>query len=107
MEGARLGFKLRRHEMQDNFSGVHVNHSEHFRADGAKPIVNDIVKVVGSIRENGHFSFGQVEAKELAADVIIEAGAASRVGALCNHPFSRPRSQGRHLMSLSRCTRPP
>ena len=61
--------------MQDNFSGVHVNHSEHFRADGAKPIV--IVKVVGSIRENGHFSFGQVEAKELAADVIIKAGAAS------------------------------
>ena len=93
--------------MQDNFSGVHVNHSEHFRADGAKPIVNDIVKVVGSIRESGHFSFGQVEAKELAADVIIKAGAASRVGALCNQPFSRPRSQGRQLMSLSRCTRPP
>ena len=61
-------FKLLRHEMQDNFSGVHVNDSEHFRADEAEPIMNDIVKVVGSIRDNGHFSFGQVEAKELAAD---------------------------------------
>ena len=84
--------------MQDNFSGVHVNHSEHFRADGAKPIVNDIVKVVGSIRESGHFSFGQVEAKELAADVMIEADAASRAGTLRNHPALFPRrSQGRQL----------
>jgi hypothetical protein len=48
------------------------------------------MKVVGSIRENGHINFGQVEAKELAARVIIEAGAAGRVGTLRNHPAFFP-----------------
>jgi hypothetical protein len=84
--------------MQGNFSGGYVNQSEYFRADGAEPIVNDIMKVVGSIRENGHINFGQVEAKELAAHVIIEAGAARRVGTLRNHPaLFPPKSQGRQL----------
>ena len=98
-----------------------MNQSEHFRADGAEPIVNDIMKVVGTIRENGHINFGQVEAKELAAHVIIEAGAASRVGTLRNHPALFPIQitgaatfTTRRLMavsaltrSLSGCTRPP
>lgn len=82
-------FKVLRRGKQDNLSAVRVNQSEHFRADGAEPIVNNLMKVVGSTKENGQFGFGQVEAKELAADVIIEAGAASRVGTLSNHfrPF--------------------
>lgn len=85
-------FKVLRRGKQDNLSGVRVNQSEHFRADGAEPIVNNLMKVVGSTKENGQFGFGQVEAKELAADVIIEAGAASRVGTLSNHfrPFPSP-----------------
>jgi len=48
------------------------------------------MSVVGSIRENGHINLGQVEAKEPAAHVIIEAGAASRVGTLRNHPALFP-----------------
>ena len=87
---------------QDNFSGLDVNQSEHFRADGAEPIVNDIMKVVGRIRKTGHFNFGQVEAKELSAHVIIEASAASRVGTLRNHPALSPSLQGRQLSRYAR-----
>ena len=82
--------KVLRRRTQNNFSGVRVNQSEHFRADGAEPVVNNIMKVVGGTKENGQFRVGQVEAEELAADVIIEAGAASRVGTLRNHPALFP-----------------
>jgi hypothetical protein len=82
--------RVLRRGTQDNFCGVSMNQSEHFGADGAEPIVNNIMKVVGSTKENGHFSFGQVEAKKPAADVIIEASAASRVGISRNHPTLLP-----------------
>jgi hypothetical protein len=78
------------------------------------------MKVVGSTKENGQFGFGQVETKELAADVIIEDGAANRVGTLRNHPpftcldrrdgsFHHTSAYGRSAFtrSLSRCTWPP
>lgn len=87
--------KVWRRSTQDNFSGVRVNQSEYFRADGAEPIVNDIMKIVGGTKESGQFGPGKAEAKELAADVIIETGAASRVGTLHNH--FRPVLSSDHL----------
>ena len=81
----RSNFRFLLQKAQDDFAGLHVNNRKHLRANGAEPIVNDIVKVFGSVGDNGHFIFNQVEAKEPAADAIIEAGAASPVGTFRNH----------------------
>jgi len=81
----RSYFRCLLQEAQDNFAGLHVTKREHVRANGAEPIVNDMVGVLGSAWDNGHLSFHQAEAKKSSADEMIEVGAANRVGAFGNH----------------------
>jgi hypothetical protein len=68
-----------------NFAGLRVTKREHVRANGAEPIVNDMVSVLSSAWDNGHLGFHQTEAKKSPADEMIEVGATNRVGAFGNH----------------------
>lgn len=81
----RSSFRFLFQEAQDNFAGLYMTKGKFVRADGAEPIVNNLVGVRGSPGDNGHLGFGQAEAKKSSADEMIEAGAASRVGAFGNH----------------------
>jgi hypothetical protein len=72
-------------DAEDDFACFRMNERKHFGAYGAEPIVNDVVEVLCSLRDDGDFSVGQDETKELAADVMIKAGAASRIGTFRNH----------------------
>ena len=78
-------------EAQDNFAGLRVTKRKHVRANGAEPIVNDMVGVLGGARDNGHVGFYRAEAKKASADEMIEVLATNRVGAFGNHgalPFT-------------------
>jgi len=86
----RSNFKFFLQEAKGDFTGPHVNKSKPLRANGAEPIVNDMVGVLGSAGNNGHLSFRQAEAKKSSADEMIEAGAASRVGAFGNDGALHP-----------------
>ena len=81
----RNNFKFLLQEAEDDFAGLHMNKTKHLRANGAEPIVNDMVGVLGSAGDDRQFSLRQAEAKKPSADEMIEAGAASRVGAFGNH----------------------
>ncbi len=81
----RSYFRFLLQEAQDNFAGLRVTKREHVRANGAEPIVNDMVRVLGSARDNGPLGFHQAKAKKSSADEMIEVGATNRVGAFGNH----------------------
>ena len=81
----RSYFRFLLQEAQDNFASLRVAKREHVRANGAEPIVNDMVSVLGSAWDNGHLRFHQAETKKSSADEMIEVGAANRVGAFGDH----------------------
>ena len=81
----RSYFRSLPQEAQDNFAGLRVTKRKYVRANGAEPIVNDMVGVLGSAWDSGHLGFHQAEAKKSSADEMIEVGAANRVGAFGNH----------------------
>ena len=81
----RSYFRFLPQEAQENFAGLRVTKRKHVRANGAEPIVNDMVSVLGSAWDDGHLRFHQAETKKSSADEMIEVGATNRVGAFGNH----------------------
>ena len=60
----RSYFRFLLQEAQDNFASLRVTKREHVRTNGAEPIVNDMVSVLGSAWDNGHLRFHQAETKK-------------------------------------------
>lgn len=84
MLGRKVG-KFLLYEAEDHSATLRVSKGENFGANGAEPVVNDMVSVLSRAGDFEHLYLGQLEAEEFSPDVMIEANTASRVRAFGNH----------------------
>lgn len=74
-----------RNEAKNHFTVLHVGEGEDLGANGAEPIVNDMVSILSGSGNFERLPIAQVKAKEFTSVVIVEANPASRIRAFGNH----------------------